>query len=292
MDKAASAAAWASIHAQYDDVPWSDSLAVKSGTKVMLTRNSSVKDGLVNGATGVVVGLGKRGPDSSHRPIIIRLDATGREHAILPVTESADFGRGSPAGPWTMIRAEDRACPTVARLTWTFWPLQYGWALSYNKVQGKTLTAGVVLAVSPGLLNNMFYTGMTRSPRLSRVWIVPDLTVTRFYHRGASLLQQAIRADPRFLRFDAAIREQMRQDGGVFDAALARLAAERRCDGPDPPAPSCVVCQSERANVVFLPCAHVAMCQPCDEQAARHGIVACCSCRGRVEQRVKLFYAN
>jgi hypothetical protein len=303
MDEAANAAAWASIRAQYDDVPWNDrtdSLAVKPGTKVMLTRNSSVKDGLVNGATGVVVGQGKRSPDSSYRPLIIRLDVTGREHAILPVTETAEFVRHSPTGPWAIIRTDAESGvdgTVVVRLTWTFWPLVYGWALSYNKVQGKTLDAGVVLAISPGVLNNMFYTGLTRSPRLSRVWIVPDLTVTRFYHRGASLLQQAIRADPRFLRFDAAIREQMRQEGAVFDRAFAQLVAEAGRDGDgvdsaEPPAPACIVCQTERANVVILPCAHVTMCQPCDERASRLGISSCALCRGRAEQRVKLFYAN
>ena len=311
MNDAASDAVWASIRAQYDDVPWNDatdSLAVKNGTKVMFTRNMSVADGLVNGATGVVVGQGKRSLDMAYLPLSIRLDTSGREFAIQPVTETAEFVRRSPTGPWAMVREdaeEDGARrldgTVVVRLKWTFWPLVYGWALSYNKVQGKTLDAGVVLAISPGLLHNMFYTGLTRSPRLSRVWVAPDTTAGQhqFVERGEKLLQRAIKVDARFLRFDAAIREQMRQQGAAFDHAFAQLVAETGRDGGDgervptePPSPACIVCTTERANMVVVPCGHVTMCAGCDARASRLGITACASCRGRAEHRIKLFYAN
>lgn len=311
MNDAASDAVWASIRAQYDDVPWNDatdSLAVKNGTKVMFTRNISVADGLVNGATGVVVGQGKRSLDTAYLPLSIRLDTSGREFAIQPVTETAEFVRRSPTGPWAMVREdaeEDGARrldgTVVVRLKWTFWPLVYGWALSYNKVQGKTLDAGVVLAISPGLLHNMFYTGLTRSPRLSRVWVAPDTTAGQhqFVERGEKLLQRAIKVDARFLRFDAAIREQMRQQGAAFDHAFAQLVAETGRDGSDgervptePPSPACIVCTTERANMVVVPCGHVTMCAGCDARASRLGITACASCRGRAEHRIKLFYAN
>ena len=49
---------------------------------------------------------------------------------------------------------------------------------------------------------------------------------------------------------------------------------------------SCTICWSTKKNVVFLPCRHLACCEPC---GMMESIAACVLCRTPIQQKVKIF---
>ncbi len=56
----------------------------------------------------------------------------------------------------------------------------------------------------------------------------------------------------------------------------------------------CVVCLSERRNIMFRPCNHVAVCSKCDKEMRRggngRGVVICCICRSPLEKSEKMLF--
>ncbi|KAL3828841.1 hypothetical protein ACJIZ3_017643 [Penstemon smallii] len=54
----------------------------------------------------------------------------------------------------------------------------------------------------------------------------------------------------------------------------------------------CVMCLSEEMSVVFLPCAHQVVCTMCNELHEKQGMKDCPSCRGTIQRRVSVRYAQ
>lgn len=295
---------WKKVEALYSEVPWAgDGMQVKAGTKVMFTKNVDVDDGITNGATGVVIGLvrmkrkeGEEGPATPY--LRVCMDATGEKFALAPVKETEWFewsdGKWAPvdedAGRLMSTRKELKAY--VACLSWTYWPITFGWAVSYTKVQGRTLEAGAVLAVSEGLLPNMLYTGFTRCTSLARVALVPDRPFAKT--SGATLIERAIKTRQDCLEFMRRLDEEESAGKGDEDR-LQALREERRTAlaGRTAPeeAPTCAVCMAATPDILTAPCNHVAMCERCNGEATRKGIKTCILCRGVVLERKRVFFA-
>lgn len=54
----------------------------------------------------------------------------------------------------------------------------------------------------------------------------------------------------------------------------------------------CVMCLSEEMSVVFLPCAHQAVCTTCNELHEKQGMKDCPSCRSPIQRRIPVRYAR
>ncbi|KAK1317613.1 hypothetical protein QJS10_CPA05g00574 [Acorus calamus] len=54
----------------------------------------------------------------------------------------------------------------------------------------------------------------------------------------------------------------------------------------------CVMCLTEEMSVLFLPCAHQVVCTKCNELHEKQGIKDCPSCRGLIQQRIRVRYAD
>lgn len=50
----------------------------------------------------------------------------------------------------------------------------------------------------------------------------------------------------------------------------------------------CVMCLAEEMSVVFLPCAHQALCGNCNEIHEKQGMNDCPSCRTPIKKRIKV----
>nr|GMD94182.1 MND1-interacting protein 1 [Ipomoea batatas]GMD97312.1 MND1-interacting protein 1 [Ipomoea batatas] len=51
----------------------------------------------------------------------------------------------------------------------------------------------------------------------------------------------------------------------------------------------CILCLKDEASVVFLPCAHLAVCADCNKSYGKKGRAACPCCRVPIEQRIPVF---
>ncbi|KAE8731559.1 hypothetical protein F3Y22_tig00002799pilonHSYRG00181 [Hibiscus syriacus] len=54
----------------------------------------------------------------------------------------------------------------------------------------------------------------------------------------------------------------------------------------------CVMCLSEEMSVVFIPCAHQAVCIACNELHEKQGMKDCPSCRSPIQRRINVRYAR
>eukprot|EP00761_Pharyngomonas_kirbyi_P008423 gb/GECH01008434.1/.p1 GENE.gb/GECH01008434.1/~~gb/GECH01008434.1/.p1 ORF type:complete len:1012 (+),score=312.14 gb/GECH01008434.1/:1-3036(+) len=84
-------------------------------------------------------------------------------------------------------------------------------------------------------------------------------------------------------------------------ASSEREAARKRCTNQDSEerlqeqlerekeATTCIICETERINVVFIPCGHNVMCEDCNRNHELQGNKHCPICRQDITQRVKTF---
>lgn len=166
-------------------------LAVRRGAKVVLTRNLSVRDGLCNGTSGVVVGFANTSEKT--RWPVVRFDTGGmrasrQAHLVCTVepvaveisaASAAEGGGGSAAG------AGVRAKRTQV-------PLRLAWAYTVHRAQGQTLRGHVSVSLTK---REMFEYGHAYVA-LSRLTSLEHLVLRAFE-------RTAIRAHPDALAFYA-----------------------------------------------------------------------------------------
>ncbi|KAL4434118.1 hypothetical protein ABPG75_000559 [Micractinium tetrahymenae] len=157
-------------------------LELKVGAQVMLIRNISHRQGLVNGARGVV----ERFSDSQNLPVVRfasgKVVTMGRER-------------------WAISTGGRLAAQRVQL------PLELAWAMSVHKSQGMTLDRAEVS------LERAFEPGMAYVA-LSRVKSLAGLRI-----RGR-IAPQALRADPKVVAFYRKLREQQLRALGLDPAAF------------------------------------------------------------------------
>lgn len=118
-------------------IPTSTTLCI--GAQVVVTANVDIESGVVNGSRGVVTRLGVTGPE------IVLLD--GRRMIVEP----------------------KRLIDDSNRLSVTYCPLQYAWALTINKSQGMTLDKAVIDLGGSVFASGQAYTALSRVRDLDSV---------------------------------------------------------------------------------------------------------------------------
>lgn len=90
-----------------------------------------------------------------------------------------------------------------------------------------------------------------------------------------------------------ALRLQLLELHGAKDALEGHLATllrrpptSRTMGGPDSKVAGCVVCLDNAANLVCLPCKHLALCSGC---SGRTNVDACPICRCKIDDRMEIF---
>ena len=150
-------------------------LVLGVGARVMLIKNLDVQDGLVNSATGVIVGFRPSiTPDtdlSTYKPnfVLVKFDddRVGRKHR-------SNSNDGSTAIPMieTQVTLGRHSKITKKR---TQFPLTLAWGITIHKEQGKTEDQ-LVLHCKGTFQAGMFYTAVSRTKNLSGLFIVEDFT--------------------------------------------------------------------------------------------------------------------
>lgn len=238
---------------------WDEPLVVRRGTKVRLTVNVSVRDGIVNGRIGIV-------ESANGATVSVRFGE--QEVHIAQRTETYQGKEGA-----VIVK---------------FWPLRAGYAGTFHGVQGITMPEGVVCAVSEATPAGMLYVGLSRAVSLDGVAVIPD-TCRGKASRAEKLLGGAVKSNMKALRFYRVMREAADRDD---EPAWEELRTERRSavgGSTQGEPPSCCICFSAFPDVVFLPCKHMVSCGACWDSAQARGIRACPLDRAIVAQHFKPF---
>jgi ATP-dependent DNA helicase PIF1 len=144
-------------------------LKLKVGAQVILVKNLNVKDGLCNGAKGVIV---KFSDDKKTRGMPIVMFDSGSIETIKHETWKSEDHRG-------------RLIASVSQL-----PLVLGWAMTIHKAQGSTLSK-VRVDISKCRSYGQVYVALSRTPAIEGLSLLPY---------GASL-QPLVKADPEAVAF-------------------------------------------------------------------------------------------
>ena len=126
----------------------------------MLLRNTSVKQGLMNGSTGTVTSINL---DARQQPTSIAIHFDG---ASQPVTIHRSVSRAMLLGG------------TVFRKT-TF-PLTVCHAMTGHKSQGATITQPIILDIADAFCHGLIYTMLTRTTNRNQLKIIGKITVDMF----------------------------------------------------------------------------------------------------------------
>ena len=175
----------------------------------------------------------------------------------------------------------------------SWWPFTLGWAMTYHKVQGKTLTGPITLFVGNFAYwkaAGMLYVGVTRATRLDQLALVPAQTQKA---RGAALLENGFCFDAQAVKFMTEL-ERAAQFGEADAAAWEeRRVAAASGPGPAerPSQPECVACLG-KADCLLMPCKHLSTCVECTEhiRATRDGRVPCPMCRSVAAAVIRVLY--
>jgi hypothetical protein len=130
------------------------------------------------------------------------------------------------------------------------------YALTYHKMQGKTIETPMILMANTGMGNssgaNMAYTGITRATRIENIAILCDKAPSdRLFCAGNDLLSKIFYADRAALAF---------YDGLRTPTALSSWPAAAPGVAPG----ACVCCGGGvDAMLLFRPCMHAVACQAC-----------------------------
>lgn len=169
------------------------------GAQVILTYNLNQLEGLVNGASGIIIGFTKSAPQlcldaetDEHDlnescvgwPIVKFVN--GKERVIKPVLMQYDVNLTNYN---THIRQRDRAPPNTYYYAL---PLLLAWSLTIHSAQGQTLDAAYIHLPAKWMQYGQFYTGVSRLTRLE--WL-------GLSHFNESL----VRCNPNAVRYEQSI---------------------------------------------------------------------------------------
>jgi hypothetical protein len=259
---------------------------LKAGTRIMVTENMQTP-GVFNGAVGTVIRMTTKrvrvGASYALLPAVrVLMDTTGDEVDIERRSQSVAYNyyRGA--------RLEANRVRVDVACSW--WPFTLGWAITYHKVQGKTIQGPITLFVGNFTYwraFGMLYVGVTRATRLAQLALVPARTQKA---RGAAMLESGFCFSPEAVKF---MRDLER--AAQFAEADAAAWEERRAAAPapaeKPSQPECVACLG-KADCLLMPCKHLSTCVGCTEhiRATRDGRVPCPMCRSVAAAVIRVLY--
>ena len=261
---------------------------LKANTRIMVFENLGMH-GVFNGALATVLRMTKkrvRGPRGEFYEVPavrVRMDTTGSE---------VDIERRETAYSFTYYhgptRRPENAVNVGVKCSW--WPFTLGWAITYHKVQGKTIVGPLTLFVGNFRYwkqAGMLYVGVTRAQRLSQLALVPARTQR---DRGAKMLDNGFCSDPLAVRFMTKLDTDAHFSEADEQAWSAHRAAPP-APSEEPEKPACVACLG-KADCLLLPCAHMATCVRCMEaiRFTCKGRLPCPLCRGVATSTVRVLY--
>ena len=238
-------------------------LVLREGCRYMLLANTDLEGGAFRGAVGTVVGV-KAGTSGEVEDVHLKLDSQPPEakpHVLHRRTEVLDG-------------------PSGGRCRVSFFPLGYGYAGTYDSVQGKTLEK-VVCAVTPRMPAGMLYVGISRVRRAENVYIVPNVNSFNSCTDAERILLSnpgITRVDKKVARFAKELHALscfMKYDPDVF-AELK--ASTTQVPLPETGPPLCRMCGAA-ADTLAVPCGHLCACATCwDDAVLNHGLRTCFGC--------------
>jgi hypothetical protein len=246
-------------------LPVEGEMAVKTGSSVMLLTNLDIRSGAYCGAVGTVLDV-TRDKDAAITSLRLALNAGGEPVAIGPHVETITYGGVS--------------------CTVTHWQLGFGWAATYDSIQGKTLDA-VACAVTPRLPPGMLYVGITRVRKAKDFYLFANVNRYNEISSVGRILcdcPEIFRPDPHVVAFMESLRTTSAHE--VTDVDVFQALSDRPRQPNDGPRPSCMLCGGP-PEIVLQPCAHLATCEDCWASARKDGARSCPECREIVRGIVK-----
>ena len=174
-----------------DNTQFMNVLKIKKGARIMIIYNVRTSDGIVNGATGTVLGFEyfSETSDSDVKAIIVKFDdpETGKQHAkdypglcwkyadqqgvaILRSTMQYNPSRGHKGKfHGTEVQIEQ-------------FPIRLAWASTGHKLQGITIKAGCDLVChgnKGGVPNGLYYVMLSRVKCLENLFIDQDFNINK-----------------------------------------------------------------------------------------------------------------
>lgn len=173
---------------EHDNLPSPIDLRLKSGSRVMFTKNDEHRR-WVNGTIGIVRKV-------NQRMIRVELvsDSRGMVYDVLPVTwETYKYS-------YDPIEDQIVACKVGQ---YTQYPLMLAWAVTIHKSQGKTLDNVLVDLGSGTFASGQVYVALSRCRSIDGVRLV------------RSIRQTDVKCDPMIKRFYLSLAELMKEREGV-----------------------------------------------------------------------------
>lgn len=245
------------------NLPMEGNIVLRESTRVMIETNIDIKAGAYRGATGVVSSVEK--DTNGVTGVNVILESTGNTFAIKACEEKVEH--------------MGRSCRVI------YFPLSYGYAKTYDGIQGATVTGKLACAVTPRMPKGMFYVGITRVRTLDNLYIVAN--VNRF--NNVDDPRRILLENPNITRVDPYVeiflKDRKRRKQRIEIDAEVFGSIKRDSDAPQ--ASVCVVCGG-MPNTMLLPCRDVSLCSPCWEDARRNNVATCPACTGLVTSAAKV----
>jgi hypothetical protein len=222
------------------------------GTKLMVIRNRADIPEHFNGKMGSAVRRSfKRLADDTTVERLVMSTGTG-ELEVPAITDKVEYTYPRPT--------EDGRAPQDCcfEISFTYFPVTLAFALSYHKVQGKTLVDPIILMANTGMGRasgaNMMYTGMTRATDIGNIAILCDKEMDdKKFRSGLDLLEHIFYTDKAALDFYRHIDAPTRPS--AWPPRVGPHAHGR-----------CAFCGGE-ARLLFRPCMHAIACKSCTRAA-------------------------
>ncbi|XP_030828689.1 uncharacterized protein LOC100890415 [Strongylocentrotus purpuratus] len=175
-------------------------LELKVGSRVMLTRNMDVTDGLVNGALGTVVDFVECNPPASNpKAVLIQFDNPTVGSALRL---SIHYGTSQHTTAVPIQRIDVKFSISAKKqgleVTRCQFPLRLCWATTIHKVQGLTV-ADIVVSMKSRFADGQCYVALSRVPKRSGLHLL-DL------HESKIRASTAVKAEMERMRTDMLLQ--------------------------------------------------------------------------------------
>ncbi len=271
-----------------DNNPINECLELKIGAVVMCTANLDLDSGICNGSLGVIKTYTDAGVPivKFNNGVELTMELHHWQHNELPFLAVSQY------------------------------PLMLAWAMTIHKIQGATLPMAEIDIGKTVFEYGQVYVALSRIQSLDGLYLFgfnplkikanPEVVAfykflpeysNDYYNKKIDEMKQvsyqkdmSASGDLNYEEYNNTIKNNMKSiSGGVKKLDLS--AYEFREDCVKPPAPpvekyndNCVVCMTNKKNMLLRPCNHLCLCTSCDNST----IKICPMCRMTIEDKVKV----
>jgi ATP-dependent DNA helicase PIF1 len=260
-----------------DNNPINEYLELKIGVVVMCTANIDLDNGICNGSLGIVKGF-----SSNNRPIIkfrtteITMEPYNWQHNEYPSLAVSQF------------------------------PLMLAWAMTIHKIQGATLPMAEIDIGKTIFEYGQIYVALSRIQSLDGLYLfgfhpikikanpvvidfynqIPKYNSNYYFNKIEEIKKINYEKDKnqelKYEEYDTSITTGIKKlDLTVFSYKEENndsIKSEKYND-------NCVVCFTNKKNLLLRPCNHLCLCSSCDNSK----IINCPMCRMIIEEKIKVF---